>query len=52
LAGTPRRIKKLGFVDARVIMDQISFANGIVLSPDEDFILVGEIGRFNWTILI
>ena len=25
---------------SKVLMDELSFANGIVLSPDEDFLLV------------
>ena len=29
---------------SKVIMDEISFANGIVLSPEEDFLLVCETG--------
>ena len=28
---------------SKVIMDELSFANGIVLSPDEDFLLVRKI---------
>ena len=27
---------------SKVIMEELSFANGIVLSPDEDFLLVSE----------
>jgi sugar lactone lactonase YvrE len=30
---------------SKVLMDELSFANGIVLSPDEDFLLVYNVIR-------
>ena len=33
---------------SKVIMDELSFANGIVLSPDEDYILVNIFKREIW----
>lgn len=32
--------------ETRVLVDGISFANGVLLSKDESFVLVAESGRF------
>ena len=45
LASPSGRVLKYDVVSnsSKVIMDELSFANGIVLSPDEDFLLVRKI---------